>query len=1447
MRGGFYVTHYKKKQLAALFLCSTLIMTGMETPWAFSDDATFQSPDDAELSDFPAEINIPEENTLITSENIPDSSESISEISDGASFTTGNSKASDISGKISDITPDAFQSPESDSEQPVIASSSVRYPVSVSADAGFVDSVFRQWITENVDLNHDNLLTQEEIASCTEMHLSSLSIDSLQGIEYFYNLKDLDCSGLQLLSLNVSSNPVLEILNCSSNQLKQLNLTSCKKLKELNIASNSFTEADKVKLPQAPSLEKLNISGLPIQELKLSLYPQLKELDCSKSELTVLDFDSASLMEKLICSDSLVYSLNISRLSRLKYLDCSSTYLTQLEFSAGQPLEVLYCQDNFLTELNLSGLFSLKKLNCSGNKLIHTNFRDCPLEELSCNQNSIRTPQEFYDFSAESEPGDIIVEENGSLDSSMQLTAIDKQKPVKIRRRFPSAGIEQYGLQSIYIGYLNESDFQSSELFYQMQETCPLNEDAMISRETLKEVSELRLNSGAPVFSSDLAYFTGLKVLTCINNPALVKLDLRQNPQLVSLVCINTGLKSLDLTSNQALEYVQVTSNNLSSLNVTGLSALNFLDYRFNHLSQVDTTGCISLKEPAAFPQDSYKVKTDQTGQIPFSALGNFHESLSDSETIEPGKNLLYTPGDHFFTVKNFSTSPVKTSFSIVNSYSREVLGTCQLTITVVSGRQNSPSRPALQKIRSSHNVTLTWKKVKNISGYRILRKENKKSGASWKAIATVPASRTSYADNTGLIKQSYLYTVQSYVVQNGKKVYSKYDTRGLAGKATLKCPVITRPEKTLPIYFSWTNVPGADGYRIYRREKGKSKKWKLLGSTEFTDYTDMNAIPKVIYDYAVRPYRKTGKKISLGDYASTGYVCQSIIPKVTLTSVTAQDKGITVEWEWISDVDGYMVYRSSGKKGTYKKISTIKNSEESTTLKYHEPEDSAPPHAYYKIRAYIKTGQKYYYGSYSNARTFSKPSGNPNASDFAEFHMGYQLSRQSSVVGFDREYNEGGSFSMAAAYLTRGSGPVYEWQSPYEDFSAATDIDFSPDYKINEIVYIPTKKNALDNQEIKQAVMKYGAVGCTYFSSDEYLSEDGASYYLPADYNAGRAPVGSPSITTEPHAVAIVGWDDNYAKENFSVRPEGDGAFLCKNSWGEDSGLDGYFYISYYDGFLAKREFSIAFSQVSEENTYHRIYQYDPLGATVSFGYSDELYCANVFPENGAKLKETEKLGAVSFYTYDSNYHYEVFVIRSYKNTGSFRNLPAPSASGTFRHAGYHTVSFSRPLTLKAGTRFAVAVKLWSDTGATGYFEAPLEDYSSSATAFDGESYISHHGDVWTDFNTYLPDTNACIKAFTNGKVQPVAVPAGEPSEVYSAGALEEHGVHINPAYETDDSGMISPVMIGSTSTASATELPAAYDLRQYNRVSPVKDQGSLGLCWTFATYASLESHLLS
>jgi len=49
-------------------------------------------------------------------------------------------------------------------------------------------------------------------------------------------------------------------------------------------------------------------------------------------------------------------------------------------------------------------------------------------------------------------------------------------------------------------------------------------------------------------------------------------------------------------------------------------------------------------------------------------------------------------------------------------------------------------------------------------------------------------------------------------------------------------------------------------------------------------------------------------------------------------------------------------------------------------------------------------------------------------------------------------------------------------------------------------------------------------------------------------------------------HAIAIVGWDDNFSRNNFVEDPGEDGAWLVKNSWGAGFADGGFMWISYKD-----------------------------------------------------------------------------------------------------------------------------------------------------------------------------------------------------------------------------------------------------------------------------------------
>ncbi|MBE5941564.1 MAG: hypothetical protein E7264_03375 [Lachnospiraceae bacterium] len=74
---------------------------------------------------------------------------------------------------------------------------------------------------------------------------------------------------------------------------------------------------------------------------------------------------------------------------------------------------------------------------------------------------------------------------------------------------------------------------------------------------------------------------------------------------------------------------------------------------------------------------------------------------------------------------------------------------------------------------------------------------------------------------------------------------------------------------------------------------------------------------------------------------------------KTKIKSIKSSKKKVTLKWKKVSGANGYYIYRSTSKKGTYKKVATIKKG---TTVKYTDKKGLKKKKTYYyKIVAYKK------------------------------------------------------------------------------------------------------------------------------------------------------------------------------------------------------------------------------------------------------------------------------------------------------------------------------------------------------------------------------------------------------------------------------------------------------------------------------------------------------------
>jgi C1A family cysteine protease len=352
---------------------------------------------------------------------------------------------------------------------------------------------------------------------------------------------------------------------------------------------------------------------------------------------------------------------------------------------------------------------------------------------------------------------------------------------------------------------------------------------------------------------------------------------------------------------------------------------------------------------------------------------------------------------------------------------------------------------------------------------------------------------------------------------------------------------------------------------------------------------------------------------------------------------------------------------------------------------------------------------------------------------DFSEKNL-------ANLSGFDLGPDDGGNADMSAAYLTRWAGPVAETDDPYPARSWASSSSGLPvQAHVQEVLYLPERTGPLDTADVKWAVMTYGAVySAMYWSDAAYRSATAGYYYKGTGAN---------------HAVACVGWDDNYPATSFATRPPGNGAFLVRNSWGTSFGQNGYFWVSYYDSVYPTE----ARVFVAEDATnYDHVYQYDPLGCTQTYGWND----ANGWFADRFTALTACTLKAIGFYTLTPDTAYQVRVAGALSSAASSPAL----VTGTIHVPGFHTVALPSPVAIADGQKYVVAVTVASPgTTRPLALEYPYAGYASP-TANAGQSYVSHTGSSWSDVNTQFPDTNVCLKAYVVG-VAPVPSPTPSPT----------------------------------------------------------------------------------
>lgn len=391
-----------------------------------------------------------------------------------------------------------------------------------------------------------------------------------------------------------------------------------------------------------------------------------------------------------------------------------------------------------------------------------------------------------------------------------------------------------------------------------------------------------------------------------------------------------------------------------------------------------------------------------------------------------------------------------------------------------------------------------------------------------------------------------------------------------------------------------------------------------------------------------------------------------------------------------------------------------------------------------------------------------------------------------------------GGNVNMAGRTLAGWQGAVVEEEAPYAQILQRLPADVQTAYK-NDRIHL--KNNFIINKGdmdlIKESIMKYGSASISYYSSSAYFNSAENSQYCPGSVSAN-------------HAVTLVGWDDNYPAEKFSIKPDRNGAWLVKNSWGDEWGNDGYFWLSYSDRSIGTNVYVM---EADSADNYDNNYQYDgTILDDIVFAGMEETRIANVF-QTRANPYGAEEIKAISFAPYTVNLEYSIQIYSDLMDKNDPESgtpaLTVPQ-SGMTQSAGYYTISLEETVVLPEGRDFSVVITLKKPGNEIRLYTEGTKAIGggaiqSVAAAGEGESFL-FEGRAWADYGREN-SRNLRIKAFTDNVSQdklpvPTQTPTPEP--------LPFRDVNLNDwNYEYVEYVYLKSIMIGVTNNQFKPGIP--------------------------------------
>lgn len=194
------------------------------------------------------------------------------------------------------------------------------------------------------------------------------------------------------------------------------------------------------------------------------------------------------------------------------------------------------------------------------------------------------------------------------------------------------------------------------------------------------------------------------------------------------------------------------------------------------------------------------------------------------------------------------------------------------------SGQQPGYVSSITAKVSGNNQVTVTWKKAKSATSYRVYYKQ---TGGKWKTLANVKGTKYTHTSSRKYPLtegKKYVYTVKAYN-RYGRK-WGSYNKNG----KTVTIPAIpgkvnvtkVKANSYQEVQVNWSKAKNATSYHVYYKE-ASSRNWRKIDSVSgrYTSFKHRSSKsfplkPGKKYVYTVKAYNGSFKK--WGSYNTKGW-----------------------------------------------------------------------------------------------------------------------------------------------------------------------------------------------------------------------------------------------------------------------------------------------------------------------------------------------------------------------------------------------------------------------------------------------------------------------------------------------------------------------------------------------------------------------------------------------